>query len=64
MNGSGVKGVGIDIGSALDLYIFMSVTISCLCTSAQDGRGVFWFGGGNGGFCKGLWVGFGVSVSP
>ncbi len=25
MNGSGVKGVGIDIGSALDLYIFMGL---------------------------------------
>ncbi len=41
-NGSGVKGVVIvDIGSALDLYIFMGVTISCVCTRAQDGRGYF-----------------------
>ncbi len=39
--GSGLKGVGIDIGSALDLYIFMGVTISCLYTRAQDGRGYF-----------------------
>ncbi len=36
-----VKGVGIDIGSALDLYIFMGVTISCLYIRAQDDRGYF-----------------------
>ncbi len=29
-----VKGVGIDIGSALNLYIFV-----CLCTTAQGDRG-------------------------
>ncbi len=40
-NGSGVKGVGIDIGSTLDLYIFMGVTISCLCTRAQESSGYF-----------------------
>ncbi len=41
MNGSGLKGVDNVIGSALDLYIFMGVTISCLCTRTQDVRAYF-----------------------
>ncbi len=31
----------MDIGSALDLYIFMGVTISCLCTRGLNGKGYF-----------------------
>ncbi len=41
MNGSAVKEVGINIDSALDLYMFIGVIIFCMCTRAQDGRGYF-----------------------
>ncbi len=36
-NGSGVNRVVIDVASALELYIFASITVSSLCSRAQGG---------------------------
>ncbi len=43
MNGSGVKEVGIDIGSTLDLYIFMGVLfLVCACELKMAGDILIW----------------------